>query len=137
MHTAWNVYKTVRCLLSNRSFPAQSQLYNIRETIFRTFFSCCCGIFDQVNDSLVAWCLILAVIMFWLMFCQYRHLLAQSSTTVSENDFSKVALMLLCCHWACKCLMGCLASGSTWNYVSARVFVTALLSVPHHLYSRT
>ena len=100
LYKAWKVYKTVSCLLPSRSFPAQGQLYNIRETIFRMFFSCCCGIFEQVNDWFVVWCLILPVIIFWLIFHQYRHLLAQT-----QHGGVRVVFMLLCCHWACKCLM--------------------------------
>ena len=50
LYTARKVYKTVSCLLPSRSFPAQGQLYNIRETIFEAFVSHCCGIFERVND---------------------------------------------------------------------------------------
>ena len=33
-------------------------------------------IFERVNDWLVVWCLVSPAIVFWLMFCQYRHFLA-------------------------------------------------------------
>ena len=97
-------------MLPSRSFLAQSQPYNMRETIFGTFFSSCCGILEHVNDLLVAWCLVSPVIMFWLMFPQYRHMLAQT-----QHSGVSVVLMLLCCHWAGTCLMGWLVSGLTWN----------------------
>ena len=99
LHTAQKVEKTVSRLLPSKSFPAQSQLYNDRETIFWTFFLLCCGIFEQVNDWLVVWCLVSPVIMFWLMFRQYRQfwlmfrqyrqLLAQTDTVMLE--------LFLCC----------------------------------------
>ena len=132
LHTAQKVYKTVSCLLLSRSFPAQRCLHNVRQTIVRTFLSRCCGIFERVNDWLVVWCLVSPVIMFWLMLRQYKNLLAQT-----QHSRVRFVLMLLCCHWACKCLMGCLVSGLTWNCVWVSVFVTALLSASYRLYSRT
>ena len=121
LHTARKVYKIVSCLLLRRNFPAQSQLHNVKESIFGTFFSCCCGIFEWVNGWLVVWCLVSRVIMFWLMFRQYRHLLTQT-----QHRGVRVTPKLLCCHWAHTCLLGCLVSGLTWNNVWVSIFLTAL-----------
>ena len=39
--------------------------------------------------------------------------LLKVSKIVSENGLWNVVLTLLCCHWARKCLIGCLVFGST------------------------
>ena len=49
LHKARRIYKTVSCLFPSRSFSAQSQIHNVRET-FRTFFSSCCVTLERVND---------------------------------------------------------------------------------------
>ena len=108
----------------SRSFPAQRCLHNVRQTIVRTFLSRCCGIFERVNDWLVVWCLVSPVIMFWLMFRQYRHLLAQT-----QHSGVRVVLMLLCCHWARKCLMGCLVFRLIWNCPGQRFCYCSVVSI--------
>ena len=41
----------------SRSFPSQRYLHNVRQTIFGTFLSRCCVVFEQVNDWLdVSFC---------------------------------------------------------------------------------
>ena len=106
------------------SFPAQSQVHNVREKIFRTFFSCCCRVFKWVNDWLVVW-----LVLFWLAivsgqcFISIDVCLFKVSTITSENGLWNVYLKLLCCHWTRKCQIGFLVSGSAWNCVPVSVLL--------------
>ena len=83
----------------SRSFPAQRYLHNVRQTIFGTFLSRCCGIFEPVNDWLVVWCLVSPVIMFWLMFRQHRHLLAQTQHSGVVIEHVSAWWVVWCLDW--------------------------------------
>ena len=99
LHTAQKVYKTVSCLLLSKSFPAQRYLHNVWQTIFGTFLSCCCAIFEQANDWLVVWCLISPVIMFSLMFRQHRHLLTQTQHSGVVIEHVSAWWVVWCLDW--------------------------------------
>ena len=128
LHTAQKVYKPVSCLLLSKSFPAQRYLHNVRQTIFGTFLSCCCAIFEQANDWLVAWCLISPVIMFSLMFRQHRHLLTQTQHSGVVIEHVSACWVARCQHF-CYCSVVCVILSVLQDLTTIYIFFVLALNV--------
>ena len=120
LYTAQEVYKTVSCLLARRNVPAQSQLFSVRKTIFKNFFSHFFSVFEQLNEVWVDGYLALRA------FFQCRCFLVQSQhSSIRKQGLWNVVFTLLYCHWTGKCLTDCLVSRSAWNCI--RVSILLLL----------
>ena len=99
LHTAQKIYKTLSCLLPSRNFPARSQLYKVRKTVFRTFFLRCCLWAGKWLMGCLMSRLAGLLLCFGRCFVGIRILSLKFSAIVSENKLWKVVLKLLCCHW--------------------------------------